>query len=253
MKTILKLFICSLIYKVLTINSEITKSSQASSININNNNPSNYLRDITNSTIFYKLSDKELEENEKANQTCQKMANITIRNQYDCLTNITIQDPAETYVKTAEGVKECCFYQKQTPANIYSKIGYCELDFIVNNGTTYKGLEYNFTKICVPFNETAYELKRLKEYNEELAPCAVNVDIETSQDCYDEGDENNFCCHVSGYISGVRVNQCYSLNKNVSNRAGTFISNGLTFACEANYISWNIYLVMLLIILYNLS
>lgn len=185
-------------------------------------------------------------------EKCNSMANKTaLKYPYDCLTNSTsYKENSGIEISTVEE-NECCFFQRNFNTTSSYNIGYCDIAPMKQNGTIVYKNEFNYTTICSPFNQTKYELQRLKDYNEPLIPCATDVDIESSQDCYDKGDDTKFCCHVFGYVEGSSISQCYYFNKSVSNRKGTYIDRGLTFACglSKTVIEYILYIVIFLFLL----
>lgn len=209
-----------------------------------------------NNNKFYVITpDMTVEQQNKiAKNKCDQLINFTSHSAYDCLVNITIPEPQQTYIESAKNVYECCFYQ-QTPfinSKLQTKKGYCEYTAINQNGTIYTSQNTNYTRICVPFNETEYEIEKYNNFNQKLFPCGDNMEMTSSQECYNLGNETTFCCHVFGYISGARVNQCYYLNKTVNNIAGTFITDSLTFSCKFELIQTSLIMSQLILAIFIL-
>lgn len=109
-----------------------------------------------------------------------------------------------------------------------------------------KLLDNNYTKICNPFDVYKHEQENLNNYNEQLIPCGHDIEITQSNDCFELGNKEQYCCHMYGYLSGLRINQCYMFNKTIG-RSGIFYSKeGLTYYC----LNFNIFTCKFLIILY---
>lgn len=136
-------------------------------------------------------------------------------------------------------IEECCFLKSNV-----SEYGICEIGVLSENGTIHVNNSVSYEKVCVPYNMTDEENRNLIQYNSLLVPCAVDYDIKSSSDCFSFSTNDEYCCHVYGYISGVSISQCYRFNRSLG-RPGIFYTKELSFFCWEGYFSIGIYFGLL--------
>lgn len=199
----------------------------------------------------------------EADAKCTLLKNITIFKGSDCFTGSysyyynyfdsnSLSNYNETYISEAnddlKNIEECCFFKSNN-----TQIGsYCDTGYLVENNTQIIKNDNSYTKICVPFNTSAHEANNLMNYNSPLIPCASDIHILSSDDCFNEGNLENYCCHMYGYISGININQCYYFKRGLG-RPGIFNSNGISIYCLTKIIDISSLLLILisLLVLYT--